>query len=74
MWMILSVLLQTVGLAGAQAAAANLVGQAMIHGLAVAAGPIGWVASGIYTGYTVMKAINSNSNSTQTSDSSSEQQ
>jgi hypothetical protein len=57
MWPFVNVALQAglggaiklLGLAGANAAAANLAGQGVIHVVAAAAGPIGWAVSGALT-------------------------
>jgi uncharacterized protein YaaW (UPF0174 family) len=65
MWPIVNVALQGVlgkaigvlGLAGAQATAMNLAGQTVIHGLAVASGPIGWVISGASIAATIIHAL-----------------
>jgi hypothetical protein len=62
MWPFVNVALQAglggaikvLGLAGAKAAAANLAGQGVIHGLAVAAGPIGWAVGGALTVATIL--------------------
>jgi hypothetical protein len=62
MWPVINVLLQSglgsllpvLGATGAQAVAVNTAGQAAIHGLAVVAGPAGWVISGILTGLTLI--------------------
>jgi hypothetical protein len=42
------------GLGGAQAAAANLAGQTVIHYIAVASGPIGWTVGGALTAATIL--------------------
>lgn len=79
MWIIANTILQSAlsgairvaAVHGAQAAAMNLAGQAMIHGIAVAAGPIGWAMTGASIAYgihsfTKRVGQQTNSNSTTT--------
>jgi uncharacterized protein YaaW (UPF0174 family) len=64
MWPIVNVFLQAglskaihvVGVVGAKAATANLAGQGLIHGVAVAAGPVGWVITGATIAYGAYRA------------------
>jgi hypothetical protein len=44
---VLSRIIKTLGVKGAQAAAVNLFGQSVIHRIGVAAGPIGWTMGGV---------------------------
>jgi hypothetical protein len=42
----LSGIIKGAALTGAKAAATNLLGQSVIHGIAVASGPVGWMVVG----------------------------
>jgi hypothetical protein len=82
MFMIVNTLLQSAlgglihvaGLHGAQAAAMNLAGQAVIHGINLAARPVSWIYQRVrvaYGAYSIGKLIvqHSSSNSTTTESS-----
>jgi uncharacterized protein YaaW (UPF0174 family) len=65
MWMVVNVALQSVlstaikvvGVTGAEAAAMNLGGQAVIHTIATVAAPVGWVLTGASVAYTIAKQM-----------------
>jgi uncharacterized protein YaaW (UPF0174 family) len=53
---VLSTVIKTLGFAGTKAAAVNVAGQGVIHGINVAAGPVGWVLTEATLGWTAYQS------------------